>query len=435
MHVFQTYKTRTNPETGKRVHITDKKGRKIPHARYRFEYRDYRGVRRLATGTTSEVETRKLAHRVQAQHYEIRRGFRPAPKSAEKHASRPIGEVNAEYIAWGRSQGGRGGRPWGKDHARKREDHLAWWREQMGLESLADLEGGLPRAEAALRGKQEAGSAGKTLQNYREALCAFCAWCVERGYLIEDPLSALKGFDTTPEEERRSLTPDEIERFMDKCRPRWRLLYETAFCTGLRANELRSLMAEHLDPGHCGIHLEAAWTKNRRPDFQRIPAALMEKLLVVAAGKGEGESLLEVPRNPVEVLERDLKLANIQKHAPGGKLDFHALRTTYINLVIESGASLKEAQDMARHRSPELTMNVYGRSRRDRCSELAEKVGEVVFAPSATITEPQRKAVGAESPGGATTCMVRGGGVEPPRPKAPAPKAGASARSAILARR
>jgi hypothetical protein len=33
----------------------------------------------------------------------------------------------------------------------------------------------------------------------------------------------------------------------------------------------------------------------------------------------------------------------------------------YINFVIESGVSIKEAQALARHATPQLTLNVYGR--------------------------------------------------------------------------
>lgn len=107
-HVFQTFKTKVDPKTGERVYVTDKKGRKIPRPRFRFEYRDYQGVRRTATGATSKTETEKLAQRVQAQHDEIRNGFRPAPKSAEKHATRPITEVTAEYISWASPRAGVG---------------------------------------------------------------------------------------------------------------------------------------------------------------------------------------------------------------------------------------------------------------------------------------------------------------------------------------
>ena len=43
----------------------------------------------------------------------------------------------------------------------------------------------------------------------------------------------------------------------------------------------------------------------------------------------------------------------------GRVVDFHALRATYITMLVRSGASVKEAQELARHSDPKLTMNVY----------------------------------------------------------------------------
>ena len=43
------------------------------------------------------------------------------------------------------------------------------------------------------------------------------------------------------------------------------------------------------------------------------------------------------------------------------EIDFHACRVAYINLVLESGVSLKEAHPLSRHATPELITNVYGR--------------------------------------------------------------------------
>ena len=52
-----------------------------------------------------------------------------------------------------------------------------------------------------------------------------------------------------------------------------------------------------------------------------------------------------------------------------GKIDFHACRTACVNLVLESGATVTEAQELARHSTPDLTMNVYGRTREDRLTQ------------------------------------------------------------------
>ncbi len=95
-------------------------------------------------------------------------------------------------LAWGESQGGRGGRPWGKTHVRNRITHLGWWQERLGLEILANLEGVLPCVEEALRELQVKGRAGKTLANYAEALAALCDWCRQRSYLASNPLKSFE---------------------------------------------------------------------------------------------------------------------------------------------------------------------------------------------------------------------------------------------------
>src|SRR5262249_33334618 len=62
----------------------------------------------------------------------------------------------------------------------------------------------------------------------------------------------------------------------------------------------------------------------------------------------------------------------------GGKLDFHAVRLAYVNLVIEAGATVKEAQTLARHATPQMTLGVYGRTRDERLHQVVEQVATVV---------------------------------------------------------
>ena len=107
--------------------------------------------------------------------------------------------------------------------------------------------------------------------------------------------------------------------------------------------------------------------------------------------------LLYVPSHPARSLDKDLEAAGIPKHAPGGKIDFHACRVAYINLVLESGAKVKEAQTLARHATPELTMNVYGRARKERLSEVVEQMAKSVVREEKYVPSMQRQAVGAET--------------------------------------
>ena len=412
-YVFQTFDKRGNP-----------------HPNWKFQFTDYTGRRRTSTGTTSKSETHKVATRVEAEHDAIRRGHREPPKSLSKHLSRPFEEVMAEYLAWGNSQGGRGGRPWGKGHARMRKSHLTWWKKELSLDVLSSLQNALSRVERALRELQEGGRAGKTLQNYAESLAALCRWCVQRGYLGDDPLEGLGAFDVTPETKRRALTHDEIHRLLRAAPEIRQVLYEVAMCSGLRANELRPLTAEHLDARRRGIYLDAAWTKNRKPGFQPLSQALMMRLRDLVAsgavlrqyksayrrggamGSIPKDPLLYVPTHPAKALDTDLSAAGIRKFTPEGKIDFHALRVTFTTLVLESGANVKEAQSLARHATPDLTMNTYGRTRKDSLAGIAEAVGSVVLLPENTIGT-QRLAAGAESYCPVTTSVKRDAGSIP----------------------
>ena len=58
---------------------------------------------------------------------------------------------------------------------------------------------------------------------------------------------------------------------------------------------------------------------------------------------------------------------------PDGPLyaDFHSLRHTFVSLLDQSGATLKEAMQLARHSDPRLTMARYGRAQRH---DLAQTV-------------------------------------------------------------
>lgn len=216
------------------------------------------------------------------------------------------------------------------------------------------------------------------------------------------------------------MTPDDIRHFLDSAPAHRRLLYEVAFCSGLRRGELRALTVDHLDLKRNGLLLEADWTKNRQDGFQPLPITLCERL-VDYAQTGEAHALYQrhyrrkdaasdipekpllfVPLHTARSVDEDLQAAGIDKRAFGGKLDFHAIRTAYVNLLFQSGADVKTAQVAARHASADMTLNVYGRTREDALTELAEAVGETVLkAPdgqteNGTVTEQQ--AVGFVSP-------------------------------------
>jgi integrase len=173
---------------------------------------------------------------------------------------------------------------------------------------------------------------------------------------------------------------------------------------------------DHLDLERGGFHLDAAWTKDRKTGFQWLPRTLVGSLKDFAeageakrlyacfygrkdaSNKPPDSPLLYVPSHPARELDKDLKTAGISKNTPSGKIDFHASRTAYINLVLESSnVSVKEAQVLARHATPEMTMNVYGRAREERLSKVVENVAENLNLNRERAPVVHRKAVGAEN--------------------------------------
>ena len=387
---------------------------RVPGGKYQGWFKNRHGKMQHFSGTRSRRETLKVAKQLEEDHKLARLGRLPDSGGKGKHSSRPLKEAEDEYVDWGESQGGRGGRPWGRVHARNRRMYLKWWREQLKLQTLGDLDGVLPKAEKALRQLQAAGRTGKTLSNIAETLRAFSLWCVKRGYLGANPVESMQRFDTTPQKERRAMTLEEIHKLLDTAPLYRRLLYEVAFMSGLRANELRALTQDDLDTSRCGLKLHAEWTKGRKPGFQPLPRALVGRLQMFArAGTAEDlytrhgtgrklgsqrpqNPLLFVPTNTSRMIYADLDTAGIPRKTKDGVADFHSCRVAYVTLVVEAGATVKEAQELARHSTPDLTMNVYSKSREERLAALAEKVGEMAFRGQEIVPAMYAMAAGAE---------------------------------------
>jgi len=296
-----------------------------------------------------------------------------------------------------------------------RRVHLKWWQDRLGLQTLADLPGILPRVEAALRAKKTEGKgvSGKTLSNMAGALGGFCRWAIDRGYLTDDPLKHLKPFDTEPITRRRAMTSEEIKRLMEAAPEARRLVYALAFTTGLRANELRTLRGRDINPDRPLIHVRAEKSKNRRAAMQPLPVALWEKLLEDTRKMDPDAAFFYVPEHIARAMGKDLKRAGILKTTPEGKIDFHAAKTAYVNLILESGADLKTAMTLARHSSPTLTLNTYGRARQERLNSTSETVGGLVLSKQKNTTGTERRAVGDEMTLKSTTYPALASGSNP----------------------
>ena len=156
-------------------------------------------------------------------------------------------------------------------------------------------------------------------------------------------------------------------------------MYKSLVLTGLRRGELASLTVGcvELDSATPCATLKASSEKNRKgseiPLRADLAADLREWLsereseasdVLAIDGNSPALSpdspLLNVPKQLVKALDRDLAVAGIAKIDDRGRsLDVHALRHTYGTLLSAGGVAPRTAQAAMRHSSIDLTMNVY----------------------------------------------------------------------------
>ena len=163
--------------------------------------------------------------------------------------------------------------------------------------------------------------------------------------------------------------------------------------SGLRANEARQVSVTDLRLKQEGIHLFAKWTKGRRECLQPLPLWFLERLQAYGEQKTAEKlyrryvknmlkipayPLLFVPRDTARSLDVDLGRAGIDKDPQKGKLDFHALRTTFSTLLDDVGATEKTKEVLLRHGPSTLAHKRYVKVRPEQPGLVVNKVAELL---------------------------------------------------------
>ena len=81
----------------------------------------------------------------------------------------------------------------------------------------------------------------------------------------------------------------------------------------------------------------------------------------------------------------------------GGRLGFHAYRLAHINLVIESGTTVKETQALAQHATPAMTMNTYGLVSEERLAAAVAGIAQKLPLGAEGVLSLYGMAVGAKA--------------------------------------
>jgi len=222
------------------------------------------------------------------------------------------------------------------------------------------------------------GLSKKTRNDYLKAAKQFCRWMVKHRRASQSPLEQLdcvsmQAGDTR--HERRALEPDQIRRLLDTTAAQptrfgmsgyeRALLYRLAVETGLRANELRSLIVASFDFERCTVTVESQHTKNHKEAVLPLRADTAAELKQFLAGKlpsvkAFGGTYKRLADKTHLLIRADLEAAGIPYVDESGRYaDFHSLRHTTGSLLAASGVHPKVAQSIMRHSDINLTMSRY----------------------------------------------------------------------------
>jgi len=240
------------------------------------------------------------------------------------------------------------------------------------LGALARLRSGTSGAV----GRRAVPVSASTSNMYRQACRSFTRWLAREGRLPTDPLIYLDRVRAEAKSDRRALTADEQARLVIATRTQplrlglsgeaRSVLYVLALQTGLRRGELLSLrhLSLNLDGAPPTVTAEHGHTKNRktaRLPLQPETAAMLRQFLV--GGLPAAPLFRGATRHyrAADALRHDLEAAGIQERTEEGKVDFHALRVTFVTNLARAGVPLAQAQKLARHCDPKLTAGIYSR--------------------------------------------------------------------------
>ena len=218
-------------------------------------------------------------------------------------------------------------------------------------------------ADSFLRWRAGQKQTPKTINEYQAALSALFTWLRKQNRVGANPFELVTKVDARGKESfhRRALNDDEARQLL--AGPR-RPLYLLALHTGLRRGEINALHWGdlHLDVANPFYLVPVAQSKSRKEQPRPLHPELVRELQgLKTSSKVTPETLVfpgRVP--PMKVIRADFEVAGIPlEDERGHRVDFHALRMTYITRLQRAGVSPREAMELARHSDMRLTMKTY----------------------------------------------------------------------------
>jgi integrase len=299
-----------------------------------------------------QVAQQKLNKLIQELEHESA-GLIPA-KPERDAAKSPLHDLISEYVneltVLGRSV----------DHLRHVNTRLRRLVRECHWTRLADV---TPASFQSWR-KEQVTKAPKTLNEYLATLSAFWTWLRKQSRVIVNPFELVERTDTRGKEriQRRALSDAQAIQLLQVAGKN-QLAYMLPLYAGLRRNEVKTLRWSNLVLGESGglLRIHAAVNKNRKEQALPLHRELAEVLQQQKPADGKIDDLVLVNGVPkMKEFRQDLAKAGIPfLDERGHRMDYHALRTTFITRLSTMKVHPRLAMELARHSDMRLTMKTY----------------------------------------------------------------------------
>ncbi len=248
----------------------------------------------------------------------------------------------------------------------------------------------------------------RTFNHYVQTLDGFCRWLVSTSRLSRNPLVGIERLNAEVDvrHRRRSLSPEEmtkliksatksnkdIQRYCGSLRAK---LYLFSYLTGLRRKELASLKPTSFELGGepPTVVVDAACSKHRKRDVLPLHSELVAMLKEWLPTLEADEFLfpLLARKKTWFMVKRDLERVGIAYETEEGFADFHAAgRHSHITGLLQSGATLTQARELARHGDIRMTMRYTHIGIKDQAKALADLPSPSSSAKSKISASEQR---------------------------------------------
>ncbi len=215
----------------------------------------------------------------------------------------------------------------------------------------------------------------KSCNDYLQSLKQFCKWLDVNNIIADNPIARLTPIPLNSENTspRRALSENELTKLLATVRKasdtvqglngeeRY-LVYQLILQTGLRHNEVRTLLYGDFDFENSTVTVRDVNAKNSRTDtlpFMEDLSAELQEYFRGNAIEGKVRAFSKMGTKGFKMIKADLAKVDIPYETDEGKADFHALRHTFCTLLARNGVLPQVTQRLMRHSDINLTMKSY----------------------------------------------------------------------------